>query len=71
MYECQIFVTYKYVDYMCNVFLSTYTVMYVSDVIPLVNRWTCICTPCGMAACIPVAGTMLELYAVLSRTAFF
>ena len=28
----------------CKVFLSTYTVMYVSDVIPLVNRWTCICT---------------------------
>ena len=27
-----------------NVFLSTYTVMYVSDVKPLVNRWTCICT---------------------------
>ena len=27
--------------------------------------------PCGMAASISVAGTMLELYAVLSRTAFF
>ena len=27
--------------------------------------------PCGMAASIPVAGTMLELSAVLSRTAFF
>ena len=27
--------------------------------------------PCGIAASIPVAGTMLELFAVLSRTAFF
>ena len=27
--------------------------------------------PCGMAASIPVAGTMWELYAVLSRAAFF
>ena len=27
--------------------------------------------PCGMAASIPVAGTILELYAVLSRTAIF
>ena len=26
--------------------------------------------PCGMAASIPVPGTILELYAVLSRTAF-
>ena len=27
--------------------------------------------PCGMAASIPVAGTIIELYAVLSRTAIF
>ena len=27
--------------------------------------------PCGMAASISVAGSMLELYAVLSRTTFF
>ena len=31
-------------DSACNVFLSTCTIMYVSCVIPLVNRWTCICT---------------------------
>ena len=37
-------------DVLCNVFLSTYTVMYVSDVIPLVNRWTCICTQALVAA---------------------
>ena len=28
----------------CNVFLSTYTIRYVSVVIPLGKTWTCICT---------------------------